>query len=289
MRYLITHETTLTFPMPVREHHCELRLVPLSDHRQHCLDSKIEIEPAASLRRYVDGFGNTVHHFAVIPPHDSLKTRIKIDVETLVSNPFNFVPVPPARENEWIGETLRAHPPLWDFVLHRSVFTPDLSRMPHDLSAPKWTPGTPLVETAQNAMEWVAETLEYVPGSSDTDTPLEKVLQQKSGVCQDFAHLMLAVVRGWGVPARYVMGYVDPGYREDEEAEPQATHAWVEVLIPGGGWLGFDAVHQLVANDTYVPVAVGRDYRNAAPQRGTFQGPESKEIPTVMLQVAPQQ
>ena len=138
-------------------------------------------------------------------------------------------------------------------------------------------------------MEWIGKALEYVPGTSEVDTPLEKVLQQKSGVCQDFAHLMVAVVRGCGVTARYVMGYVDPGYRDDEDDEPQATHAWAEVLIPGGGWLGFDAVHQLVANDTYVPVAVGRDYRDAAPQRGSFQGPESTEPPTVLLQVAPQQ
>jgi len=174
---------------------------------------------------------------------------------------------------------------LWDFVLHRSPFTPDGGAV-SVLEPPQWAMGQPLLEAVQAAGAWVHATFAYVPGVSDVDTPLATVLEQRAGVCQDFAHLLVTVVRGWGAPARYVMGYLDPGYSSDATAAAQATHGWAEVLIPGAGWLGFDAVHALVANETYVRVAVGRDHRDAAPQRGTFQGVHGGEAPTVTLAVS---
>ena len=98
----------------------------------------------------------------------------------------------------------------------------------------------------------------------------------------------MAAARDLGIPARYVVGYLDPGYAGEEGAEPTeaATHAWAEVLVPGAGWRGFDATHRLVVNDTYVAVAVGRDSRDAAPMRGSFKGEESGESPRVHVHVA---
>ena len=140
---------------------------------------------------------------------------------------------------------------------------------------------------ALEVMAWVAARLAYEPGSSEVHTPLTAVMARGAGVCQDFAHLLVSLVRSWDVPARYVMGYVDLGAGA-EVATSQATHAWAEVLIPGAGWRGFDAVHGLVADETYVKVAVGRDYWDAAPQRGTFQGPHGGETPEVTLAVVRQ-
>ena len=112
---------------------------------------------------------------------------------------------------------------------------------------------------------------------------------ERAGVCQDFAHLLVAIVRGWGVPARYVMGYVALDAATRPEPPEGATHAWAEVLVPGAGWRGFDAVHQLVANDRYIAVALGRDYKDAAPQRGTFQGEHPGTPPEVHVQLSAQQ
>ena len=290
MRYVIVHETALAFATPVREHHCELRLAPRDDEYQSRLRATITVEPEARLRPHTDCFGNLVHAFEVIAPHDSLRTRLEAEVETKLANPFAYAAIPPGREDAWVQEALRASPPLWDFMLHRSTATPDLTRIAPELRPPTRPPGRAIVEAAQEAMAWVATQLDYRPGVTQAESPLAVALREGAGVCQDFAHLLIAVVRGWGVPARYVMGYVDPGYAEDGTSEAAAaTHAWAEVLVPGAGWRGFDPVHGLVANDTYVPVAIGRDYTDAAPQRGTFKGEDPGSVPTVTLHVVPQQ
>jgi transglutaminase-like putative cysteine protease len=114
---------------------------------------------------------------------------------------------------------------------------------------------------------------------------LASFAEQRAGVCQDFAHLLVALVRSWGFAARYVMGYVEGSTMPEEAPREQATHAWAEVLIPGAGWRGFDATSGLVANDCYVPVAVGRDSRDAAPVRGTFKGDEASASPQVSVRV----
>jgi transglutaminase-like putative cysteine protease len=289
VRYRIDHTTALTFPTPVREHQCELRLAPREDTYQRRLRVTITVEPDATLASYQDSFGNLVHHFSIMAPHDALKTRLEAEVETLLSNPFGYTALPAAREAAWIADQMRTQPRLWDFVLHRSAFTPDLQRLDHGLELPKRDGTASVLESVQLAQRWVGDVLEYRSGVSTADSPLETALHERAGVCQDFAHLLVSVVRGWGVPARYVMGYVDPGYLDDEEPAPEATHAWAEVLIPGAGWRGFDAVHQLVVNDTYVAVAVGRDHRDAAPQRGSFRGDDPGTSPEVTLHVVGQQ
>ena len=123
--------------------------------------------------------------------------------------------------------------------------------------------------------------LTYRSGSTEVHGALTAAVRQGSGVCQDFAHLFITVARSWGIPARYVMGYLDPGI--SKAGETLATHAWAEALVPGAGWIGFDATHNLLANDHYVAVAVGRDSYDAAPQRGSFKGDYAGEQPSVTV------
>jgi transglutaminase-like putative cysteine protease len=288
VRYVIEHETSLTFPSPVREHQCELRLTPRQDAMQRVGTAQIDVDPPAELFTYVDSFGNRVHHFSLIAPHDRLVTRVHADVETLLENPFDYPAFAPSEEHTWLMETLRTQPLFWSFVLHRSLMTPDLTHLQHGLELPRYDAQQPLLHSVQAAMDWIAATLTYQVGVTDVHSPLEAVLAARAGVCQDFAHLLIALVRSWGFPARYVMGYLDPGYIQSPDIK-STTHAWAEVLIPGAGWRGFDATLQLITDETYVAVAIGRDDQDAAPQRGSFKGEEGGEPPQVNLQIMRQQ
>jgi transglutaminase-like putative cysteine protease len=183
---------------------------------------------------------------------------------------------------------LRTQPRLWSFVLHRSAVTPDLTQLQHGLELPHYEPEMPLMRAVQHAMDWIASILTYQTGVTDVHLPLETVLAARAGVCRDFAHLLIALVRCWGFPARYVMGYLDPSYIQSPDIRP-TTHAWAEVLVPGAGWRGFDATLQLVCDQTYVAMTVGRDYLDAAPQRGSFKGEEGSPPPQVQLQIMRQQ
>ena len=289
MRYLIEHETVLEYPRTIREHHIELRLAPRSDGHQQLISCSIETEPAAEMASYTDYFGNRVDYFCVIPPHNRLVTRMRAEVETLKENPFNFEPTPPVEEQEWLREAIRKAPPMNDFVLHRSLLTPTAMKLADAIERafPRPDRDRPVLESLLELLAWVPTVLKYSSGSTEVHGSLTEAVKQGSGVCQDFAHLFITVARSWGIPTRYVMGYLDPGICAT--GEQLATHAWAEALVPGAGWIGFDATHNLLANDHYVAVAVGRDSYDAAPQRGSFKGDSAGEQPTVKVTVQEQQ
>lgn len=288
MRYLIEHETVLHYPATVREHHIELRLVPRTDEHQKVLSCAIETEPAADLANYQDYFGNRVDYFCAIAPHDRLLTRLKAEVETVRENPFDFAPISPQSQWEWLSARAKQDPRLNDFVLHRSRLVLSPAKLAEELSTlpPGFNAGIPFLENLLALMGWIPTVMEYRTGATGVHADLADALKQKGGVCQDFAHLFIAVVRSWGIPARYVMGYLDPGICIN--GEELATHAWAEALVPGAGWVGFDATHNLLTNDRYIAVASGRDSYDAAPQRGSFKGDSPGEQPTVKVKVQEQ-
>jgi len=285
MRYVIEHETALSFPKPVREHQFELRLAPREDGGVRRVSCEVEVEPAAPLRIHFDCFGNLVHRVSLLAPHDALHARVTAEVETSLANPFDYAPLPVAAERRWVDQALRDDPSLLDFVLHRSDAVPALDGELAEIAPPAFDPGRALLQNLLALMAWAGATFRYLPGATEVHGALAEFAAQRAGVCQDFAHLVVAVARSWGFPARYVMGYADPGSIASETPGPQATHAWADVLIPGAGWRGFDATAGLVANDSYVPVAVGRDSRDTAPLRGTFKGDDGGMPPHVAVRV----
>lgn len=285
MRYLIEHETCLTYDRPVREHQCELRVSPRSNG-QKVVELTVTTEPAAEVHCYEDPWGNPVTWFGIVEPHAALVTRMRARVETSLQNPFGFEAVDPAHERAWLKEALWREPKLWDFALHRSDATPDLARTSFAQPYPQFADGLSVLDAVRAAMDWVRENFSYDPDVTHVHSKLREVLDARAGVCQDFAHLLIAIVRSWGLPARYAVGYIDPlSAPEESDDRPQATHAWAQVLVPGAGWRGFDATNGLVVNDTYVTVAVGRDYVDAAPQRGSFKGDAVGAPPAVSVHV----
>ncbi len=288
MRYVIEHETTLSFPKSVREHQCELRLAPRESDTQRRIACAIEVEPDATLRTHVDAFGNLVHRLSLLAPHEGLRARVSAEVETTLANPFDYSELAPAEERAWQERRLRDDPSLYDFVLHRSVAIPELADEVGGCKLPRYAPEQTLLMNAQAAMAWAGDTFVYESGATEVHGALGEFFERRAGVCQDFAHLTVALVRSWGFAARYVMGYVDPGVSETQQTV-QATHAWAEVMIPGAGWRGFDATAGLVADGAYIPVAVGRESRDAAPVRGTFKGDDGGTAPRVSVRVTRQE
>ncbi len=281
MRYRIEHSTRLELENPVWEHQCEIRLTPRRDDFQVVESAEIAVDPAGDISTYTDSFGNQVHSLSLLEPHQHFEARLTATVETKLENPFDFVAVPPREEKAWLTRKLTEVPALWDYVLSHAValsLTKDFKEA--ELELPRHEGSRGLLASVQSAMAWVGDNFEYCAGVTQVHSTLADVLQARAGVCQDFAHLLILIVRSWGYPARYVMGYLDPS--EDAGGAP---HAWVEVFIPGAGWLGFDATHNLVANDCYVAVNVGRDYADAAPLRGSFKGDAQGTPPDVDLQM----
>lgn len=293
MKYLIERESHLRFDHAVREHHVQLRAAPWDDADQRVTALSLTIEPAADPASHRDCFGNNVHRFCVMPPHEGLVSRLRAEVETLLTDPFAYEPVPPARERDWIAHALREAPRLWDFVLHRNLHTPAFPETLEDEGFPTYDPGTALLAQVQAAMAWIGERFESEPLAEASHPDLAALLGARRGNAIDLAHLLTALVRGWGLPARYTVGYVDPAYfepdedaGEDAEPLPQSMHAWCEVLIPGAGWRGFDPSQGLLADATYIRVAVGRDAGDVRTERAVYKGDAQEPKCQVTLKVS---
>ena len=282
MIFAIAHTVRLAFPAPVWEHHCELRLAPRAGEHQVVDDVRVELEPPAEAHVHDDGFGNPVHAFDLLAPHDALVAHVRARVETTLANPFDFPLVAPAAERAWIAAALRSQPRLWDYTLHRSPATPDFATL--GLTAPPRNPERPLLDALQAVLDWTTDQLEVAPGFALAPAPLADALRAGEGSSQDLAHLLISLARAWGAPARYAMGYCDPEVA-DEEGDAPTLHAWAEVLVPGAGWRGLDPSTHLVTNDTYVTVAIGRDALDCPPVRSHAKGGGAAAETTTTLEV----
>lgn len=279
MRYRIERDCRILFPAPVREHHIQVRLAPWEDGGQILTSLELDIDPpTVPVARY-DGFGNLVHHFDILAPHREIRLTMRSEVETRLANPFDYTPVDSSRERAWLADSLHQAPRLWDFVYHRGAATPPLPDSLGGRPVPPWSEGRALIQCIQDAMDWIGGIAAFDPDLAEPVTSIPTLLETARGSAADLAHLLIALLRGWGVPARFVAGYQDAAYFEpdDEAAEgtparPQTLHHWMEALVPGAGWRGFDPSFGLIADHTYIRVAVGRDLADAPPLRHTSKG-----------------
>ena len=281
MRYAIRHTTSFRYDSPVRESVMELRMRPASRGPQHCLQFEVDVQPKARIFAYTDFHGNWVHHFDIPRHHSDLTIVARADVQ--VDAPAPLPDALPALSNEEAWSEVdgwSARGEYWHFrqPSHFAVWTPALLDFASSIDAANRARADPL--TAVRAiLSAIHGGFEYAPATTHVDSPIDDALNARRGVCQDFAHLMIAMVRHLGLPARYVSGYVAPSkIAEGSDPSSVATHAWVEVMLPELGWVGVDPTHNVSAGLRHVRVAIGRDYADVPPTRGVFKGDTSSTL-----------
>ena len=267
MDYLVIHMTRFQYQGPVQESVMEVRLAPRRDDRQEVSWFNLTTKPAATIFNYVDPQGNEVHHFDIVPPHDELAVLTRSRVRTSPARAL-----PEAMELTAWDTLAKMHAggQLWEYfeASPRVPVGPAIRAFAEHLGARRTD--DPLT-CFRRIVSVVHGALEYAPETTTVDTPVETVLETRRGVCQDFAHITVAIARAYGLPCRYVSGYYAPA-GDALGHESLASHAWVEAWLPGLEWTALDPTHDLVAGERHISVAVGRDYTDAAPTRGVFRG-----------------
>ena len=275
MRLYILHKTQYRYPSPVRDSYNELRLNPLTNDWQKCESCIVSVLPTTCLGQYLDLNGNMVHHFEI--PGDHSKLIIESRSTTTTSKRVDFENFPYGVEMKSLKEA-EGQPECRDY-LQSSQFVsvdPQTWREAVEIQGDS----RDVFQTAYKIMEYVYQNFEYCVSTTSVDTHSSEVLKNRKGVCQDFAHAVIALCRCLGIPARYVSGYFYDSTRNRSMRGAGASHAWLEVMVNGYGWYGMDPTNNRVVDETYVIIGSGRDYRDVAPITGTYFGrlPDSMEV-----------
>lgn len=272
MRYHIKHVTEYEYQEKVSIGHNRLCLVPLDYNSQRCISSNIKISPTPDELVYqTDFFGNTLLFISIYKEHDLLEiiSESTVDIESR-TNAEHAQVAPTAWEdvrNLIMGQS-EVYAEVVQYTLS-SIYTPN-SEAIRKFASDCFSPGATLWQGCQTLMQKIYSTLDFTPGFTTVNTPVESVLTSRKGVCQDFAHLMIACLRNLGLPARYVSGYIEtvPPPGKEKLVGSDASHAWVSVYFPEVGWVEFDPTNNLLPSHHHIAVAVGRDYFDVAPIKG---------------------
>jgi transglutaminase-like putative cysteine protease len=289
MRVHVRHRTLLEYSDPVVERVMKLRLGPFSDGHQRWDKHELRAVPGASVRPYVDGFGNVAHLTSIARRHDRVEIISDGELDTLLDDPFRPLDQPIGAlscraRGDFLGDSRLV--PLSDRLARMaSGVSARASEAPFDVSV--------------ELMQLVNDEIEYRQNVTDVTSTVDEVLNASAGVCQDLSHVLIGLLRSVGIAARYVSGYivaatngVDPHVARDPRSRRQpslgggASHAWVEAYSPTHGWRGFDPTNDLVAATYHVKMAIGRDYADVPPTRGTYRGFADEKLTVEVAAVA---
>jgi transglutaminase-like putative cysteine protease len=264
-RFIVHHITKYTYPTPVRDSANQIMLFPIKDDYQELVDLRISITGEPPVEVYRDYYDNEIGAFTYSHPH----TQLIIDSKTEVVTKSRDLPADTAGISEqWAAlSDMRYEAQIIDFLQLENFAEMDEVR---SIADPRTLHLLTPYQAAQVLCDHVFINFSYIKGITEVDTTLAEVWRLKAGVCQDFAHILLVMLRLIGIPARYVSGYICPA-TEGMRGEG-ATHAWVEAYLPGYGWLGFDPTNNCIANELHVRLAVGRNFNDCSPVRGTYKG-----------------
>ena len=272
-RYHLLHVTEFVYDGPVSESYNEVRLRPIHDDNQSCLSFRLSTVPASPLFSYRDALGNWVHQVNILPVH----SKLRVQAESVVLTHDAPATTSFMQLGELAERQEELHEEFYDMLV-ASKYVPHLRELsPLIAEAEARCDGT-IAGFAQRASDLIHERFQYVKGATHVNSSIADSLHLGAGVCQDFAHLLLGVLRKRGIPARYVSGYLVPQNKENPAAKleevigGQASHAWAEAYLPDSGWMPLDPTLGKPVGMRHVRVAYGRDYSDVAPVRGVYKG-----------------
>jgi transglutaminase-like putative cysteine protease len=279
MLFNIVHTTGYVYADTAMEAYLEVRLTPPARAEQDVLRHRIEFQPGAEASDYIDYFGNRTTFYSMTLRHRQLKVTNRLTVRTLprvLPESGLALTIAEARQ------ILKSGTGVFDYLQPTEA-------IPVDAESSAWArdilrENRPLREGLDDLNKTICREFKYRTGSTEIETPLSLIWKKREGVCQDFAHVMISVLRAARIPCRYVCGYIEsePSVSADPSRKrlvgSLATHAWVEVLVPGMSWVALDPTNNQWCGEQHVTVAVGRDFLDAAPVRGTFKGSASQKL-----------
>ena len=265
----IHHVTRYDYDRPVKESVNEIRIYPYVSPEQEILYHQLNITNQPDVLKVKDYWGNQIGMFNLMAHHRELVIESKLIVRTLGLQPVGHSRTiledlkQDTKSNLGLLELARPH-------------DQDVAETIASLVADFHVPGMPVALIVAKCGEYVFTHFKYIKGITNIETTVREILEHRSGVCQDFAHIMLEMLRSLGIPSRYVSGYICPN--KNGMRGEGATHAWVEAWIPGTGWAGIDPTNNVWVSDTHVKLAVGRNFKDCSPVKGTFKGPARQSL-----------
>ena len=267
-RYTIEHAIEFVYSAPVQASVMTLYLHPAQDRTQVVRGFEIETDPSGAVFEFEGPFHNRGHFFDRPGAHRRLSIVGRSTVEV---GPIPESPIEVGKDG-WARLGDEARTPDLGLMLQPSRFvraSPVLADFIRNCGLER---GDDPLATAVALRSRLHELFDYIPGTTAVDSPIERILDSREGVCQDYAHVMASILRGWGIPTRYVSGYLGPDLEREGDVTTGESHAWVESWLPGVGWIGFDPTNDTQCDVRHIRVAVGRDYADVPPTRGVFRG-----------------
>jgi transglutaminase-like putative cysteine protease len=273
MLYSVTHNTTYRYHETVPQCHNIAILTPRDTATQNCISFKLDISPQPDiLDEYIDFFGNKIIYFVVEQEHEALYVTASsiIQKDEALIKADNYRPESWETVRDLMQEQNGNYLNEKQYTVSADITIPDENI--REFAAKSFTPGRPLFEAVYDLMNRIHTGFEYTAGFTTISTPLAVVMEERKGVCQDFAHLGISCMHAMGLPARYVSGYLETVAPEGKEklVGADASHAWFSVFIPGMGWVDFDPTNNNLANEQYITIGWGRHYFDIIPLRGVI-------------------
>ncbi|HEV3224173.1 MAG TPA: transglutaminase family protein [Puia sp.] len=274
--FKIQHITKYEYDRLIQESMNEIKIFPFLSSEQEVLQHELVITGNPDVQIFFDYWGNKTGVFNLLPPHKELIINSRLIVRTTGGSDLkiNFISLFNELPGE-VGDNLKM------LELSRPDYIQSQSQI-DEVARLVYSADDSVAITIKNCSDYIFENFDYIKGITNVETTIDEILAQKAGVCQDFAHIMLQILRSLKIPSRYVSGYICPnksGLRGEG-----ATHAWVEAWVPRYGWAGVDPTNNVWVTNTHVKLATGRNFSDCSPVKGAFNGPANQYL-TVFVSV----
>lgn len=268
--FKIHHITHYQYDRFVQESVNEIRIFSYEDRTQQLLKHELSITGTPEILSYTDYWGNKAGMFNVLLPHKELviDSRLLVSTKSSAELSINYLGDFNALQAEVNGQLKLLELSRPDMIVSTEAIAAIIDSIDDNTSS--------IAEIVQRCCHTIFNSFQYIKGITNIETTVDEILEKKAGVCQDFAHVMLQVLRTLNIPSRYVSGYICP--KKDGLRGEGATHAWVEVWLPSQGWAGIDPTNNVWVTNSHVKLAVGRNFNDCSPAKGSFKGPARQNL-----------